>query len=48
MGFYVQLFCSVALGALSSFGIILQERRALIVAVCVVCLVSDNAIGCCL
>ena len=39
--FYDQLFCSVVLGALSCFGIILLKRRglvALIVAVCVVCL----------
>ena len=39
--FYDQSFCSVVLGALSGFGIILLKRRglvALIVAVCVVCL----------
>ena len=36
-----QSFCSVVLGAVSGFGIILLKRRglvALIVAVCVVCL----------
>ena len=39
--FYDQPFCSVVLGALSGFEIILLKRRglvALIVAVCVVCL----------